>query len=375
MSVNTRLELTEREKFWLKCQPWLEERGYMLRPRYRPGWVASWKDKEGEFAFLRAEDGQIGSSAGFMDAGRVSDGTTVYMKKIWVKAELGSNEAEMNRLLGETSFASDPRNHCATYYEILEVPLSIEPKAVSLLVMPHLTSWHTPDFYTLGEAVEFIRQLFEGVQYLHSHHIAHNDIKPDNVMMDSRGLFDLPVHPAENTMALDWSRKIVASTRTEHPVKYYFIDFDLAKVYPPETGPHTREPFYGGDKSVPEFQREEQCDPFAVDVYRLGNLIKRCVAPGGIDGYDALYPKRRGLEFMTELINDMTHSDPKKRPTMDVAMARFETIRSKLTWRQIRSPYSKESDPPLRTLSKPWISWWIKQLSYAIRGKSAFPIP
>ena len=31
------------EIFWSDHQPWLQERGYMLRPRLRPGWVPSWK--------------------------------------------------------------------------------------------------------------------------------------------------------------------------------------------------------------------------------------------------------------------------------------------------------------------------------------------
>lgn len=35
--------LDEFECFWRDLQVWLAGRGYMLRARYRPGWVASWK--------------------------------------------------------------------------------------------------------------------------------------------------------------------------------------------------------------------------------------------------------------------------------------------------------------------------------------------
>ena len=31
------------EERWRDKQAFLERKGYMLRPRYRPGWVASWK--------------------------------------------------------------------------------------------------------------------------------------------------------------------------------------------------------------------------------------------------------------------------------------------------------------------------------------------
>lgn len=30
------------ELFWCRHQPWLQTKGYMLRPRYRPGWIPSW---------------------------------------------------------------------------------------------------------------------------------------------------------------------------------------------------------------------------------------------------------------------------------------------------------------------------------------------
>lgn len=35
--------LAPYELSWRRRQPWLQSRGYMLRPRYRPGWVPSWR--------------------------------------------------------------------------------------------------------------------------------------------------------------------------------------------------------------------------------------------------------------------------------------------------------------------------------------------
>ncbi|KAJ3490992.1 hypothetical protein NLI96_g1048 [Meripilus lineatus] len=35
------LNLSPGEAYWRDLQPWLQEKGYMLRPRYRPGWVSS----------------------------------------------------------------------------------------------------------------------------------------------------------------------------------------------------------------------------------------------------------------------------------------------------------------------------------------------
>ena len=50
-------QLNEDEVWWRDHQPWLQERGYMLRPRYRPDWVPSWHKDGGNDYYMR-EDGQ-----------------------------------------------------------------------------------------------------------------------------------------------------------------------------------------------------------------------------------------------------------------------------------------------------------------------------
>ena len=48
--------IDERETWWAERQEALERAGYMLRPRYRPGWKPSWEGTD-KFYF-RCEDGQ-----------------------------------------------------------------------------------------------------------------------------------------------------------------------------------------------------------------------------------------------------------------------------------------------------------------------------
>lgn len=51
--------LVHGEAFWRDHKNWLEERGYMLRPRYDPDWVPSWqKDPTKNTSFRHCEDGQ-----------------------------------------------------------------------------------------------------------------------------------------------------------------------------------------------------------------------------------------------------------------------------------------------------------------------------
>jgi len=44
------------ESWWVERQEALERAGYMLRPRYRPGWKPSWADTNEEY--IDCEDGQ-----------------------------------------------------------------------------------------------------------------------------------------------------------------------------------------------------------------------------------------------------------------------------------------------------------------------------
>ena len=48
--------LHHREIFWRDKQRFLQSRGYMLRPRYRPGWQPSWEEGNRD-AWMHYEDG------------------------------------------------------------------------------------------------------------------------------------------------------------------------------------------------------------------------------------------------------------------------------------------------------------------------------
>lgn len=92
-------------------------------------------------------------------------------------------------------------------------------------------------------------------------------------MMDFSPLYDDDVHPCNFLMKRDWSGPAKRPlNRTLRPVKYYHIDFGHSLVVGNDT-PQVAVG-YGGDRTVPEFSTQEYCDPFAVDVYRVANLIR-----------------------------------------------------------------------------------------------------
>lgn len=108
--------------------------------------------------------------------------------------------------------------------------------------------------------------------------IKYSDVKWDNIMMDSLHLYDEPIHVMDRDMKRDFSGEAKSPrSRTVRPVRYYHIDFGNARIYSPEQGAareYTGPEGYGGDKTVPEFKTPGYYDPFPIDVYRAGNLVR-----------------------------------------------------------------------------------------------------
>ena len=67
-------------------------------------------------------------------------------------------------------------------------------------------------------------------------------------------------------------------TRTSRPPKYYITDFGMSVQYSPDDPHPTETSPDGGDRTVPEFNNSTDLvehDPFAVDIYTVGNVIKK----------------------------------------------------------------------------------------------------
>jgi len=170
-------KFTEEEVFWCQHQPWLESCGYMLRPRYRLGWVPSWygTDKNPR----HCEDGHALNSVcprvscftffshineiqeRVVDAVRIFDNQPVLLKKIWMSRF--PHEISIGLYFSSPELASDPQNHCVPLLDVLKIP---DAEGLQLLVMPLLRDFNLPSFTTVGEAVSLFKQIFE-VRFVH----------------------------------------------------------------------------------------------------------------------------------------------------------------------------------------------------------------
>ncbi|KAJ3931439.1 MAG: kinase-like domain-containing protein [Lentinula lateritia] len=353
-----RRTLNDNELWWSGHFEYLKDHGYMMRPRYRPGWKASFK--AGILAALASEDGQNMLHPFVMDALRISDSYMVAMKKV----KVSTGEANIASFFSNKEHNTNSRNHCIRVLEVLPVPGNDDEK---ILVMPWLRDVMDPRFRTIGEAVQFFKEMIEGLQYMHENNVAHRDCARNNMGMDANSMYTRQYHPIEPKKRYNWSGRALHHSRTRCPPRYYFIDFGRSEMYDPKEPRRLEYALKSGGYTPPEGDADIPCDPFATDVYILGTMIRASLLDGDTR------PGVHGFEFLRPLVNDMIADDPSNRPTMNEVASRFSTIVGNLRWWKLRSRAVQKDEfltTPFRALYH--IFW---TASMMLLFKPAIPVP
>ncbi|KAA1476397.1 kinase-like protein [Dentipellis sp. KUC8613] len=350
------------ERQWAKIQPWLQSQGYMLRPRFRPGWTPSWKSKATgkEMGFREAEDAIAHDSINAsttIDAIRTSDGRHVCLKRVTCQAE-DSTELSILQFLSQAEYRNDPRNHAIPVLDVIRAPDHC------FLVLPFFRTLmsHEEPFNTIGEGFDLVSQTLEGLAWLHELRIAHRDISPANILMDAGRMFPHGYH--FDSVTRDKRGRSLSSVRTRTQVggvRYYLIDFgesikfepfdsvlidvwSRASIHAPETVGEDRPPY----------------DPFKADVYSTGETLRKML----VNEYEGYF------DMLLPLIDSMTTTDPNARPTVKEALEEFGKIKASYSrtaqHARIRPPYSDPENTSERAFFGGW--HWTKQFLFAVRN-------
>ncbi|TFY76061.1 hypothetical protein EWM64_g7950 [Hericium alpestre] len=303
--------LERPEVQWRHVQPWLETQGYMLRPRFRPGWTPSWAKKKNAIpAFYEDSIKRVMAGASVaIDAIQISTGRRVCLKRIPGKAE-DSKELKITQFLSDLR-DKDPRNHSIPLLDVIHAPDNV------FLVFP------------------FYRFLLHGAEKLDN---------LDAFGRDARG-----------------HRLSGVRTRTQvGGVKYYYTDFgeslrfessdnvridvwSKAGIHAPETLGRDRLPY----------------DPFKADIYTLGTTYTTLLLKEYEGNFDVL----------TSLLNEMTLEDPVLRPSAAQALSRFREIKSSFSRTALHARVRRGTTPETgvqRIFRSGW--HWLKQYAYAARN-------
>jgi len=202
-----------------------------------------------------------------------------------------------------------------------------------------------------------------------------------NIMMDAKDLYVEPYHPVKPHMKRDFSGYVSHYTRTRQPPKYYFIDFGLSRKYDAGEENPLEYPIFGGDKSVPEFQNtvDVPLNPFPIDVYYLGNVVREQFL--NVSTYlcalrlllISITKTKMGFEFLKPLVDDMVHDDPHKRPTMEVVVEHFESIRQQLSTWKLRSRVTAKDEGSFENLYR-GVTHWSRRIRFIVKRVSAVPL-
>ncbi|KAI0040973.1 hypothetical protein FA95DRAFT_1527043 [Auriscalpium vulgare] len=309
--------LYDHEIRWRDRAFFLESRGYLLRPRLRPGWQPSWVGTNKRY--FKVEDGITTPLRDHLiDATRLSDGKMVYIKRV----QTGDLESRIAIKLSTEALRSDPKNHSVP---ILDTFVDSEDSQISYIVMPFLKSLGRPEFEFIGEFLDFGEQILEGLTFLHENGIAHRDCASANIMMDASAMFPQGFHPISQSFLADMSDVAPSYSRLSAGVKYYFVDYGISSEFPLDSDPASRLVVgtLGRDQEPPELSDTVPYDPFKLDIFVVGNVFRR-----------EYYEVAANLDFLRPFVLAMTKQDPNMRPSAHELLEQ---------WRLMRRNYSAVS--------------------------------
>ncbi|KAJ1300218.1 hypothetical protein OPQ81_011963 [Rhizoctonia solani] len=327
---------SEAEERWVSFQPYLLSKGYTLRPRYQPDWTPSWRGTD--ISPLSCEDSADSMPVRVLDAIRIHDGQQV-MIKMNVPSRTdseGENEFALLQHFSTPPLRNNPYNHVVPCLDSFPIP---NVSGGNFIVMPLLRRYKDIPFYNLAELHDLLRQLFNGLVFMHENNVAHGDIASPNVMMDARALYDEPFHPFFQAHSADIQRLIFPRyRRSQKQIRYFYIDLGYAKWFRDSKAPRV---VIGktAREIAPEQRDGSPYDPFIADIYQLGMMINR-----------DLVQQIEDLGFLLPLVRDMTKTNPIDRPTLGEAQTRMNNAFLGLSgWR-----YRRPIIPPNTSFRERW---------------------
>jgi len=94
-------------------------------------------------------------------------------------------------------------------------------------------------------------------------------------MMDADAMYPEGFHPVRMELKPDCSDDAKYIPRSAVAIKYYFIDFGISVYIPENLRSKLVTGLLGRDRDPPELSDRTPYDPFKLDVFIIGNMLKR----------------------------------------------------------------------------------------------------
>jgi serine/threonine protein kinase len=174
--------------------------------------------------------------------------------------------------------------------------------------MPFLRPTDNPPFEVVEEVLDFVDQILEvrsgqdqvvsslthcqGLVFMHSHGVAHRlaftllcdyilmllllhrDCSLKNILVDATHMYPLGFHPVHDLFLDDLTSPAPMIARLEVGVRYYFVDYGISSYFPAGSQRELVLGVAGRDQDVPELSNDAAYDPFKVDIFTVGNVLR-----------------------------------------------------------------------------------------------------
>jgi hypothetical protein len=152
-------------------------------------------------------------------------------------------------------------------------------------------------------------------------------------MMDADAMYPEGFHPVSLDHTPDRSRPAFHTTRTVAGARYYFVDFGLS-VHTSEANSQMLVTGNDGrDQDPPELSDTTLYNPFKLDIFIIGNMLKQEFCKVGVLRRHRLPFRLKviqpfaNLDLLEPLIKEMTNPVPALRPDAAEAFALWKGIR------------------------------------------------
>ncbi|KAG6807052.1 hypothetical protein H0H92_008982 [Tricholoma furcatifolium] len=149
------------EVLWREHYTYLEHNGYTLPPRYRPG------------AWLKEGEDRMPSTHGAVIHATCDDDTQPRMLKLVCNPHVHEDRNSVRRGVGEYGVGECIGVVSTEGYYPNERKLNFSTCDLGFMVMPYLQPIDNTLFETIGGVVEYFRQIFEGLKFMHDQNVVH----------------------------------------------------------------------------------------------------------------------------------------------------------------------------------------------------------
>jgi serine/threonine protein kinase len=300
--------------------------------------------KEGELFHQRYKLTNYVASGGFADVWRAQDVHT--KEEVALKIYARMDEAGVSMLVDEYSIIKDfrhPNILRADHFDIFDgIPY------LKMQYCPGGSLTRLRGKVSDSDALGVVRDVCEGLRYLHSKNIIHQDIKPDNILIDKEGTFLLSDFGISSTTKNALSRSVLSSGH--------------ATVVRDSNRDSAMSPDYAAPEKYSNDLSGQWLTP-AIDIFSFGVMMYELLT-----GHLPFpYPVTAGLSLMgggppvclpghnrlQEIVNNCLQRDPEVRPTAEQILeymegtlkgltpSRIHTFRTRVTRSRERSPLKR----------------------------------